>query len=137
MGVNGGYDGKCKIYISFTMSISPSGKRETTQLGVRLRNDIVERLRDVCEKERRPLNYQLEIILEEWFAARAKPPSKKIYLPGEYPTDPDDITDDTVVWPDKKHRDQAGQQKPAPKEEKHGGSSPPPRTLDMNPVGRS
>lgn len=55
------------------MSISPSGKRETTQLGVRIRNDIVEKLRGICEKERRPLNYQLEIILEDWFAQREAP----------------------------------------------------------------
>lgn len=55
------------------MTNLPSGKRETTQLGVRIRNDLVEKVKQVCESERRPFSYQLEMIIEDWFAQREKP----------------------------------------------------------------
>jgi len=54
------------------MTSLPLGKRETTQLGVRIRNDLVEKVKQVCESERRPFSYQLEMIIEEWFEARKK-----------------------------------------------------------------
>lgn len=82
------------------MTSLPSGKRETTQLGVRLRNDLVEKVKKVCELERRPLSYQLEMIIEDWFAQREKPNTQKVYGPGEYPPVGEE-TGDTIIWPSK------------------------------------
>lgn len=47
-------------------------KRPNIQLGIRLRTDLVEKFRALCEQERRNMNVQMEIILEEWFEMRKK-----------------------------------------------------------------
>lgn len=63
--------------------------RPNVQLGIRIRNDLAEKFRALCEKERRNMNVQLEIILEDYFAQREKPAGW--------------VSDDDIVHPSPKH----------------------------------
>lgn len=81
------------------MGIITTEKQERTLVGLRLNKKLLEKFRELCRAERRDYNVQMEIILEEWFAAREHPTELK---PGEYPKK-EHVTDDTVIWPSKKH----------------------------------
>ncbi len=49
-----------------------SEKKDNVQISLRLDRQAVEKFREICRLERRPINTQMEIILEEWFALRDK-----------------------------------------------------------------
>ena len=65
---------------------------------------LVDKFRDLCKTERRDYNAQMEMILEDWFAASEKPPAPKVYGPGEYPPK-EEVTGDTIIWPSKRQPD--------------------------------
>ena len=46
------------------------------QLGVRIDAALKKTLSKIAKEERRPLNTQLEIIIEDWLAARQKKPKR-------------------------------------------------------------
>ena len=83
----------------FTWRIFTSEKKNNVYVGLRLDANTVEKFRALCKSERRNYNDQMELILAEWFAAREHPTELK---PGEYPKK-EHVTDDTVIWPSKKH----------------------------------
>jgi len=90
-----------------------SRKKNNVPLYLRLPEELVMKFREFCTKEHRDLSQQMEIILEDWFAQREKPPTPKVYGPGEYPPK-EEVTGDTVIWPSKKQSDPWGK--------KHGKS---------------
>lgn len=76
-----------------------SGKRRKSLIGLWFEPETAEKFRALAKSEHRDLSQQMELILAEWFAARERPTELK---PGEYPKK-EHVTDDTVIWPSKKH----------------------------------
>lgn len=68
-------------------------------LNLTISKEIADKFRAICKFERRDQSAQMEIILEQYFAQREHPTEQR---PGEYPKK-EHITDDTVIWPSKKH----------------------------------